>query len=513
MRIVGLTGGISSGKSTVSNLFKSRGIPVVDADIVARNVVRKGTGGWKKIKKEFGDAILLESGELDRARLGQIVFSDPEKRQLLNRLSEPGSMSKDKTTPPAFDFVAAFQTLLQSNQQIVQGQNELMHRLELAEGRLLSLEQLSKTGERHRPQDRATGSETQGVPRYHKLDFPTFDGKEDPLSWINRCEQFFRGQRTVEEEKVWLAAYHLTGIAQQWYFQLERDVGLLPWVRFKELCHLRFGPPVRTNPLGELMHLRQTDSVEEYQERFGALICRADSVTPTQQMHIFTAGLSEPLRTDVELHKPSDLQHAMSLARAFERRYRTTPVASNLPKPPEVLAILASSESGPEQRSLRRLNPIEMAERRQKGFLLAPHISTGILWEVIKLWLKGCKVIILDIPLLFETKMNLWTHPVIVVWVDPETQIQRLMARDGISEEQARNRIEAQMPLDLKREKADLVIDNSGSLEETKVKFDQVLARVNSPLSLKERTFSRDGVLSILLSVVVGIVVIKKNVS
>ncbi|KAJ4750004.1 hypothetical protein LUZ62_033432 [Rhynchospora pubera] len=230
MRIVGLTGGISSGKSTVSNLFKSRGIPVVDADIVARNVVRKGTGGWKKIKKEFGDAILLESGELDRARLGQIVFSDPEKRQLLNRL-------------------------------------------------------------------------------------------------------------------------------------------------------------------------------------------------------------------------------------------------------------------------------------------LAPHISTGILWEVIKLWLKGCKVIILDIPLLFETKMNLWTHPVIVVWVDPETQIQRLMARDGISEEQARNRIEAQMPLDLKREKADLVIDNSGSLEDTKVKFDQVLARVNSPLSLKERTFSRDGVLSILLSVVVGIVVIKKNVS
>ena len=48
-------------------------------------VVRKGTGGWKKIVKAFGNDILLESGEIDRARLGQIVFSDPSKRQLLNR--------------------------------------------------------------------------------------------------------------------------------------------------------------------------------------------------------------------------------------------------------------------------------------------------------------------------------------------------------------------------------------------------------------------------------------------
>lgn len=101
----------------------------------------------------------------------------------------------------------------------------------------------------------------------------------------------------------------------------------------------------------------------------------------------------------------------------------------------------------------------------------------------------------------------------IVVWVDPETQIQRLIARDGISEEQARNRIEAQMPLDLKREKADLVIDNSGSLEETKVQFEQVLSRVKSPLSLKESVFSRDGFISVLLSVVVGVIIIKKNVS
>nr|DAD33332.1 TPA_asm: hypothetical protein HUJ06_012183 [Nelumbo nucifera] len=85
MRIVGLTGGIASGKSTVSNLFKGKGIPVVDADLVAREVLQKGTGGWKRVVAAFGEDILLGNGEVDRARLGQIVFSDPAKRQLLNR--------------------------------------------------------------------------------------------------------------------------------------------------------------------------------------------------------------------------------------------------------------------------------------------------------------------------------------------------------------------------------------------------------------------------------------------
>jgi len=52
------------------------------------------------------------------------------------------------------------------------------------------------------------------VPKYHKLTFATYDGKEDPLGWLNKCEQFFRGQMTREVDKVWLASYHLTGVAQ-----------------------------------------------------------------------------------------------------------------------------------------------------------------------------------------------------------------------------------------------------------------------------------------------------------
>jgi hypothetical protein len=103
-----------------------------------------------------------------------------------------------------------------------------------------------------------------GVPRYYKLDFPLFDGKSDPLSWINRCEQFFRGQRTADTDKVWLATYHLTGVAQEWYYQRERNHGVPQWDEFTELCHLRFGPPIRSNPLGEIKQLVQTTTVEAY---------------------------------------------------------------------------------------------------------------------------------------------------------------------------------------------------------------------------------------------------------
>ncbi|KAF9620991.1 hypothetical protein IFM89_015813 [Coptis chinensis] len=222
MRIVGLSGGIASGKSTVSNLFKANSIPVVDADVIARDVLKNGTGGWRRVVKTFGPEILQDDGEVDRAKLGQIVFSDPARRQILNRL-------------------------------------------------------------------------------------------------------------------------------------------------------------------------------------------------------------------------------------------------------------------------------------------LAPFISRGIFWEVFKLWVKGYKTIVLDIPLLFEAKLDRLTKPIVVVWVDPETQLQRLMARDGLSEEQARNRIDAQMSLDWKRTKADVVIDNSGPLEGTLEQFQKVLIQVTRPLSWTEFGLSRAGALSVLVSVIVGV--------
>lgn len=143
--------------------------------------------------------------------------------------------------------------------------------------------------------------------------------------------------------------------------------------------------------------------------------------------------------------------------------------------------------------------------------LLAPHISCGIFWKISKLWLKGCKVIILDIPLLFEAKMDQWTDPVIVVWVDPKTQIERLVSRDGCSEEQAQNRIDTQLALDWKKSQADMVINNSGSLDDTKEQLQEVLKQVSGDLTWKERLRSRDGLVSIVLCTTIGVLLAHKN--
>ncbi|MGG3469704.1 dephospho-CoA kinase [Neobacillus pocheonensis] len=87
--IIGLTGGIASGKSTVSNMFKEMDITVVDADVEARLAVMKGESAYFKIIEEFGQGILLEDEEIDRQKLGSIIFHQTEKRQMLNQIVHP----------------------------------------------------------------------------------------------------------------------------------------------------------------------------------------------------------------------------------------------------------------------------------------------------------------------------------------------------------------------------------------------------------------------------------------
>lgn len=118
-------------------------------------------------------------------------------------------------------------------------------------------------------------------------------------------------------DKVWLASYHLTGVAQQWYYQMEHD-GVLSWPRFADFVNMRFGPPIRSYPLGELTRLRRMGSVEAYQRQFLSLLCRTEPLSPLQQVQLFTVGLDNPLKTNVELQHTANLQTAMSLARAYE---------------------------------------------------------------------------------------------------------------------------------------------------------------------------------------------------
>ncbi|MFD1851090.1 dephospho-CoA kinase [Oceanobacillus bengalensis] len=87
--IIGLTGSIASGKSTVSLMFDDFNIPVVDADKVAREVVYPGEAAYTQIVEEFGDEILREDKTLDRKKLGSIVFANKEKLEKLNAITHP----------------------------------------------------------------------------------------------------------------------------------------------------------------------------------------------------------------------------------------------------------------------------------------------------------------------------------------------------------------------------------------------------------------------------------------
>lgn len=98
MRVFGLTGGIACGKSAVSAYFKEQGVPVIDADVLAREVVEPGTDGLRAVVKEFGEKVLAKDGSLDRKALAAIVFGDDEKRKRLNAILHPriGALSMKK---------------------------------------------------------------------------------------------------------------------------------------------------------------------------------------------------------------------------------------------------------------------------------------------------------------------------------------------------------------------------------------------------------------------------------
>ncbi len=86
---VGLTGGIASGKTTVSRLFAALGVPIIDSDEIARDVVAPGTAGLAAIAARFGADVLQPDGSLDRRRLRELVFADPAARRDLEAITHP----------------------------------------------------------------------------------------------------------------------------------------------------------------------------------------------------------------------------------------------------------------------------------------------------------------------------------------------------------------------------------------------------------------------------------------
>lgn len=118
---VGLTGGIASGKSTVSAILAELGAVVIDADRIAREVVAKGTPGLARVVEVFGADVLTPEGEMDRPKVGALVFADPEKRQALEAIIWPlvarRSEELVREAPPGSLVVHDIPLLVETGQQ------------------------------------------------------------------------------------------------------------------------------------------------------------------------------------------------------------------------------------------------------------------------------------------------------------------------------------------------------------------------------------------------------------
>jgi len=92
--IAGLTGGIATGKSTVSSIFREAGAIIIDADAIARDAVKKNLPAWHEIVNYFGEKVLLPDGEINRTYLGDIIFRDSSKKEILNKIVHPYVIQK-----------------------------------------------------------------------------------------------------------------------------------------------------------------------------------------------------------------------------------------------------------------------------------------------------------------------------------------------------------------------------------------------------------------------------------
>ncbi|WP_053218944.1 dephospho-CoA kinase [Virgibacillus senegalensis] len=92
--VIGLTGGIASGKSTIAGMLAEANIPIIDADVISRKVVEKGETAYRDIVNAFGEEVLFPDGNLDRGKLGEIIFKNKAKREQLNKIVHPAVRAK-----------------------------------------------------------------------------------------------------------------------------------------------------------------------------------------------------------------------------------------------------------------------------------------------------------------------------------------------------------------------------------------------------------------------------------
>ncbi|WP_319003473.1 dephospho-CoA kinase [Bacillus shivajii] len=122
--IIGLTGGIATGKSTVANMMEKMGLPIIDADQIARQVVEPGAKAHEEIIQTFGEVILREDRTIDRKKLGAIIFNDESKRSALNAIVHPAVRAEMKMQANKY-FYEGYQSVVMDIPLLIE--SELHH--------------------------------------------------------------------------------------------------------------------------------------------------------------------------------------------------------------------------------------------------------------------------------------------------------------------------------------------------------------------------------------------------
>lgn len=129
MLIIGLTGGIASGKSTVSKKLARLGADIIDADRIAREIVEPGQKAWEQIIAYFGKDILLPNGNIDRKKLGVYVFADVKKRQKLEQITHPEILARIREKINAAQLAGRSMAVLDIPLLIEVGWTDMVHQL------------------------------------------------------------------------------------------------------------------------------------------------------------------------------------------------------------------------------------------------------------------------------------------------------------------------------------------------------------------------------------------------
>jgi len=152
------------------------------------------------------------------------------------------------------------------------------------------------------------------------FDIPKFDGK-DVLSWLFSMDQYFDFCRTSEEEKIQIAAFHMTGMAIPWFQMTQRAAPFRSWFQLKRALEIEFGSSLFGSPREILFKLTQQGSVTDYYTEFVVLANRTNIEPPVALKGCFVSGLRKEIRREVKAQCPTSLMRAVSLARLYEDKF------------------------------------------------------------------------------------------------------------------------------------------------------------------------------------------------